>query len=341
MVYSSSFILAAERFKDGLYFFKRHVLYCGFGTLFFILGRHLNSYQLQKLAKPLLIFATLALVATLIPGIAHRVGGASRWISFFGFRFQPGELAKFAVILFVASQLQKKLAYQDSWKTGFLTYFVGVIPIYFALLLQPDFGTFVLLIATTMCMLWGAGVRLKYLLGTTLAFFPIAATLILAKPYRKARLLAYLDPWSDPAHKGFQIIQSFVAFYEGSFFGVGLGNSREKLFYLPEAHNDFIFSVIGEELGLLGVVFVIALFLLIIRHGIQTALRTQNTFNRGLALGITSVLGLQAFCNMGVVTGLLPTKGFPLPLVSYGGSSLLVTLFMLGILSRLAETKSQ
>lgn len=339
MVYSSSFILAAERFKDGLYFFRRHFAYCVFGAFSFWLGRHLSNQRLIQIAKPLLIGTTIVLLLTLLPGVSHRVGGASRWINVFGFTFQPGELAKLAVVLFVAVQLQKKLSFQENWKTGFLTYFVGALPIYFALLLQPDFGTFVLLVTTTMFMLWGSGVRLRYLLGATAAMIPLATALVLAKPYRKARLLAYLDPWSDPAHKGFQIIQSFVAFYEGGLFGVGIGNSREKLFYLPEAHNDFIFSVIGEELGLLGVVFVIFLFLLIIRHGIQTALRAENRLSRALALGITSIFGLQAFCNMGVVTGLLPTKGFPLPLVSFGGSSLLVTLFMLGVLSRLAENR--
>lgn len=337
MVYSSSFILAADRFKDGLYFFKRHFIYCCIGAGVFFLGRNISIKQLMRATRPLLITTTVLLFAALIPGISHKAGGAARWISLAGFTFQPSELAKFSVILFVALQLHFKLPLQDNWKTGLLTYFVGALPVYFALVLQSDFGTTALLVMTTMFMLWGSGVRLKYLLTSVLGAVPIGAFLILGKAYRRARLMTFLDPWSDPAHKGFQIIQSFVAFYEGRFLGVGLGNSKEKLFFLPEAHNDFIFSVIGEELGLVGVLFVVALYLIIIRHGIRTAMQLRDTFSRALALGITCLIGLQAFCNMGVAIGLLPTKGFPLPLISFGGSSLLITLFMLGILSKLSD----
>ena len=205
------------------------------------------------------------------------------------------------------------------------------------LLCQPDFGTVALLLCSTFCMLLAAGVRTRYLVTTLAAVLPTGAALILISPYRRARVLGFLDPWSDPAHKGFQVIQSFIAFFSGKWFGVGLGNSREKLFYLPEAHNDFIFAVVGEELGLMGVAFFVALFLVVVWRGLNAAQRLEGPFERALAAGIACCIGLQAFFNMGVVLGLLPTKGLPLPLISYGGTSLIVTLFMLGIVAQLSE----
>jgi cell division protein FtsW len=281
--------------------------------------------------------AALGLACALIPGVAHRSGGATRWISVYGLTFQPSEFAKLAVLIFVATQLSRKLDQQDNLRSGLLTYFIGAIPIYILLLCQPDFGTVALLFCSTFCMLFVSGVRIKYLAITVASLVPTAAALILTTPYRRDRLLGFLDPWSDPAHKGFQVIQSFIAFFSGRWFGVGLGNSREKLFYLPEAHNDFIFAVVGEELGLLGVLFFVVLFLIVIWRGLGVAALLKEPFERGLAAGIATCLGLQAFFNMGVVLGLLPTKGLPLPLISYGGSSLIVTLFMLGVLARLSE----
>lgn len=337
MVYSSSFIFAQERFKDGLYFFKRHLMFSVVGMATFVAGWRLPLEKLRPNTKRIYLLALVALVCVLIPGIGHKVGGARRWISIFGFTFQPAEFAKLAVMLFVATQLSRKLGQQDNFRTGFLTYFIGAVPLYFLLLMQPDFGTVALLLCTTFCMLLASGVRVKYLVTSVALLVPTASILIFTSPYRKARVLGFLDPWSDPAHKGFQIIQSFIAFYSGKFFGVGLGNSREKLFYLPEAHNDFIFAVVGEELGLLGVLFFVALFLTIVMRGLKAVERLEQPFERGLAAGITACIGLQAFFNMGVVLGLLPTKGLPLPLISYGGTSLIVTLFMLGLLAQLAE----
>jgi cell division protein FtsW len=337
MVYSSSFIFAQDRFKDGLYFFKRHVVFIACGIVAFVVGFRISITRLRRWAPRMVVVSGLALVAALIPGISHKAGGASRWISFFGMTFQPSELAKLAVLVYVASQLSKKLDQQTNWRSGFLTYFIGVLPLYLLLLTQPDFGTVALLLCATCCMLLACGVRLRYLFGAAGAIIPASALLIAMSPYRRARVLGFLDPWSDPAHKGFQVIQSFLAFYSGKWFGVGLGNSREKLFYLPEAHNDFIFAVVGEELGLLGVLLFVSLFLVLVLRGLTTAQRLDDPFEKGLAVGITSLIGLQAFFNMGVVLGLLPTKGLPLPLISYGGTSLVITLFMLGLLVQLSE----
>ncbi len=340
MVYSSSFIFAQERFKDGLYFFKRHLIFMGAGLGTFVLGWRLPIDRLRQYTFLLMLAALLILVGALVPGLAHRSGGASRWITIFGLTFQPSELAKLAVLIFVATQISRKIDYQENFRTGFLTYFIPVIPVYVLLLCQPDFGTVALLLCTTFCMLLACGVRIKYLVTTMAVLVPTATSLILTSSYRRARLMSFLDPWSDPAHKGFQVIQSFIAFFSGKWFGVGLGNSREKLFYLPEAHNDFIFSVVGEELGLFGVLFFVGLFLVIVLRGLTAAQKIERPFERALTVGISVCIGLQAFFNMGVVLGLLPTKGLPLPLISYGGTSLVITLFMLGLLAQLSETRN-
>lgn len=337
MVYSSSFIFAQERYHDGLFFFRRHLLFIGVGLSTFALGWRLPVEVLRRHAFLLLACAGAALVGALVPGLSHRTGGASRWISLFGFTFQPSEIAKPAVILFVAAQISRKISRQDNFRSGFLTYFISALPIYALLLLQPDFGTVALLLCTTFCMLLAAGVRPRYLITTVSFLIPAATILIAISPYRRARVLSFLDPWSDPARKGFQVIQSFIAFFSGRWTGVGLGNSREKLFYLPEAHNDFIFAVVGEELGLIGVMFFVALFLVVVWRGLNVAQRTDAPFERATAAGIACCVGLQAFFNMGVVLGLLPTKGLPLPLISYGGTSLIMTLFMLGLLAQLSE----
>lgn len=339
MVYSASFIQAQELYKDGYHFFKRHVIFTAIGLIAFFIGWWFPAKKFERFSILFLILAVIGLIATFIPGIAHRAGGANRWIHIFGFSFQPAEFAKFAVIVWVARQITRKVEFQDNFRSGFLTYFLAILPIYFLLLIQPDFGTTVLLLCTSIFMMIAGGVCLRYLFSAAAFLIPIASLLILTSPYRRARLLAFIDPWSDPAHKGFQIIQSWLAFYSGKWLGVGVGNSHEKLFYLPKAHNDFIFAVIGEEWGLFGVVFLVSLFLLIVWRGLTAASRLTDAFQRSLAVGISCLIGLQAFFNMGVVLGLLPTKGLPLPLISYGGSSLVITLFLLGILVQLSEIK--
>lgn len=340
MVYSSSFVFAKDRYGDGLFFFKRHLVHGAVGIGAFLLAWRLPIEKLRAAAVPALLAVTALLAATLIPGLSRHAGGAARWISVAGFTFQPSELAKFAVILYVATQLSRKLGRQDNWRSGFLAYFTGTLPIYALLLIQPDFGTAAVCAAVTFLMLLGCGVRMRYLVAAILLMIPAGALLVFSKAYRVQRVLGFLDPWSDPAHKGFQVIQSFLAFFSGKWFGVGLGNSHAKLLYLPEAHNDFIFAIVGEELGLFGVVFFVGLFVALAARGLKAAERLSDPFERGLAAGITSLVSIQAFFNMAVVLGLLPTKGLPLPLVSYGGTALITTLFLLGILARLAEKRS-
>lgn len=337
MIYSSSFIFAQDKFHDGLHFFKRQLVFFTMGLVAFAVGWRVPIDKMKRATMPILIAVGAALAFTLIPGISHKAGGAARWIGFLGFTFQPSELAKFAVILFVATQISRKIHNQDNWRSGFLTYFIGVVPLYILLLRQPDFGTTALCAGTTFLMLLASGTRARYLIGSIATLVPAAALLIFSSPYRQARVLGFLNPWSDPANKGFQVIQSFLAFHNGKLFGVGLGNSREKLFYLPEAHNDFIFAVIGAELGLAGVALVVTLFTIFVHRGLAIAAKLESPFEKALAAGITSMIGLQAFLNMAVVLGLLPTKGLPLPFVSYGGTAAIACLFMVGVLSQLSE----
>ncbi len=285
----------------------------------------------KKYALPIFCFSVFLLLLTLVPGIRHRAGGASRWISFGSFTIQPVEFAKIALIMLLASRLSEKVPFED-WKKGFLFQLWPSAVLIFLCMLQPDFGSAALIIATTAVLLYAGGVRLKYLLGSALAVVPFITAALLLAPYRRARLLTFLDPWAHPQGSGFQIIQSFIAFYRGGLFGVGLGNSKAKIFYLPEAHNDFILSVVGEELGFLGIGILSMAFLILIFRGIRAAARADTCHAALLASGLTVLLGFELFWNAAIVLGLFPTKGMNLPFISSGGSSIVCALAIIGIL---------
>jgi cell division protein FtsW len=345
MVYSASFIFAQERTGDGYAFITRQFFIAVVGVLGMLGVSMVPHEKFKQYAYPILGVATLMLLAVMIPGIGARAGGAQRWVSLGFMNFQPGEFAKFAVIVFVAFQLDRKSNRLHKVAAGMLSPFLASIPALALLLLQPDFGTTVMIAMITFLMMFVAGVPIKFL-GTALAFLIAAGgALIAAAPYRMARLMTFLDPWADPSGKGFQVIQSLIGFHNGQLTGAGLGNGKEKLFYLPEAHNDFIFAVIGEELGFLGVVGLVSAYLYLIYRGLRIATdcwrHHNDRFGLLLATGITLALGLQGFVNMGVVLGLLPTKGLTLPLVSYGGSALLVDLLAVGVLMSVARTREK
>jgi cell division protein FtsW len=251
-------------------------------------------------------------------------------------RFQPGELAKFAVIFFIARQLDLNLDHlRVEWRRTLPLWLVP-LPLFVFLLLQPDFGTTVIVSGVVLFMFFAAGVRPKFLLTALVPVLFTGLWLALGSEYRRARLLTYVDPWRDPSGKGFQILQSFVGLHNGGWLGAGLGNGREKLFYLPEAHNDFIFSVIGEELGFVGVLSLVMAYLYFMYRGLKISWIAKkyhgDRFGTYLALGITLALSFQGFVNIAVVLGLLPTKGLALPFISYGGSALVVDLFAVGVL---------
>jgi cell division protein FtsW len=344
MVYSSSFIYAQERTGDGFAFIKKQLVFAalGFGAMF--TASRIPYRKWADWAYPVATITIGMLGIVLIPGIGTRVLGAQRWLKLGPISVQPAEIAKFAMILFVAYQLEKKAADVRRFVPGVLANFIVPLPAMVLLLLQPDFGSTVMITGVIFIMMFLAGVPKRYLSGIAGLGGFLAGALVLGSPYRRARLMTFLDPWKDPLGKGFQVLQSMLGVHNGSLFGVGLGNGKEKLFYLPEAHNDFIFAVIGEELGFIGVVAVISAFCFFIYRGLKIAAdcweNRQDRFGALAATGITLALGLQGFVNMGVVLGLLPTKGLTLPFISYGGSALIVDLFAVGILLNISKGSS-
>jgi cell division protein FtsW len=341
MVYSASFIFAQERTGDGFSFIRKQLIFAGLGLAALVGVSHVDYRKWKEWAYPSLVVAFLLLALVLIPGVGTKVGGAQRWLRLGDFNFQPGELAKFAVIFFVARQLDRKKDRVHTFTAGVLAHFLVPFPALLLLLAQPDFGTTVMISMVIFVLMFLAGVPKRYLASTLLAAGLAGSWLIMGTAYRRDRVLAFMDPWTDPGGRGFQILQSFVGIHNGSLWGAGLGNGKSKLFFLPEAHNDFIFSVIGEELGFIGLAGVVVAFLYFTYRGLMIAWdckrKYHDMFGMLLAAGITLSIGLQGFVNMAVVLGLLPTKGLTLPLISYGGSALLIDLFAVGVLLSVAR----
>jgi len=336
MVYSASNIMAAKRFHDGFFFLKRQGLFAiiGFGIM---LGTmHIDYRFWKKMAVPALLLCLVLLVMVLIPGIGGKAGGSSRWIKLPGFNLQPSEMAKLALIMYMAYSLDKKQDKVKSFAVGIVPYMIILAILIGCLALQPDLGGALTLVAVAMTMLFAAGTRLSHIISMILLATPLLMYK-LSRGYHKGRMEAWTNPWSDPEGKGFQIIQSWLALGTGGVFGQGLGEGKQKLFYLPEAHTDFILSVVGEELGFLGVIVIIGMFFLLVQRAMRISVAAPDTFGRFLALGIAVLFGIEATVNMGVVTGLLPTKGLALPFISYGGSSLLISLFAVGILLNISS----
>lgn len=337
MIYSASAIYSLENLGDSLFFLKRHLIYVtiGFLCMFFVMS--LNLVSLRKFVKPLFIFSTFLLVLVLVPGLGKEVSGARRWFRFWIFSFQPSEFVKIIFILYIADLLAKKQTRIKSFLHSFLPVMlisgctVGLI------LMQPDLGMAVLLSIVVSIMSFAAGINLVYLSLVLISSLPLLYVLISSVPYRKNRIIAFLNPWKDPRGTGFQIIQSCLALGSGGLLGVGLGQSRQKLFYLPAAHTDFIFSIIGEELGFLGTAGVLGLFIIFIWQGAKIAFNSRDSFSQLLALGIVSIIALEAIINIGVSSGSLPTKGLPLPFISYGGSALIFNMMGVGLLLNIAK----
>jgi len=338
MVYSSSAIMAAERFHDGFYFLKRQLLYTLVGFVLMAVATYFNYKNWRKLAVISLLGSIALLALLFVPGFGVKVGGAMRWLRLPGLTVQPAELVKLTLVLYLAHSLTRKREKVRSLLKGYLPYMIVLALLLGMLLKQPDLGSAIIIAGVALAMLIVAGVRWRYLLPTILMTLPVVYFLIMQVDYRRRRIMAFLDPWDDPFDTGFQIIQSMVAFGKGGILGQGLGIGEQKLFYLPEAHTDFIFSVIGEELGLIGVLVVAALFLMLVLCGIRIALQCQEPFGRNLAFGLSFLIGLEAFVNLAVCMGLLPTKGLALPFISYGGTSLVVSLLAVGILLNISNS---
>jgi cell division protein FtsW len=336
MVYSASNIMAAKRFHDGFFFLKRQGLFAGLGFAIMLGVMRIDYHLWKKLAVPALLLCLVLLVMVLIPGIGGKAGGSSRWIKLPGFNLQPSEMAKLALIMYMAYSLDKKQDKVKSFAIGIVPHMIVLAILIGCLALQPDLGGALTLFAVAFTMLFAAGTRLSHIFSMILLAMPLLMYK-LSRGYHKGRMEAWTNPWSDPEGKGFQIIQSWLALGTGGVFGQGLGEGKQKLFYLPEAHTDFILSVVGEELGFLGVIVIVGMFFLLVQRAMRISVAAPDTFGRFLALGIAVLFGIEATVNMGVVTGLLPTKGLALPFISYGGSSLLISLFAVGILLNISS----
>jgi cell division protein FtsW len=338
MIYSSSSIYASERYKDGFFFLKRHLAFLGIGLLLTLFFMSIDYRNLKQYARPLLILSILLLVLVLIPGLGREVSGARRWFRFKFLSFQPSELASLAIIIYVADFISRKGNLIKTFLKGFLPPMVALGVCSLLIVVQPDLGSTIALGVVVLVMLFVAGVRPVFILSLLLSSLPALWILIFHVSYRKARILAFLNPWADPKGTGFQIIQSQIALGSGGLFGIGLGHSKQKLFYLPAAHTDFIFSIIGEELGLLGTIGVIILFIIFLQQGIKIVKNAPDKFGYFLALGLLTMIAFRAVINIGVSCGVLPTKGLPLPFISYGGSSFIFDMVSVGLLVNIART---
>ncbi len=332
MVYSAGAIYAADVHGDAFFYIRRHVIYVGLGLTMMCITAIIPYQRWRPWTYLILLAAAVLLLLVLVPGVGVTMGGATRWLKFGPVHLQPSELAKFALILYLAYSLEKKQSHIGTFSIGILPHLVLSGFVLCLILAEPDFGTTMTLAALLMVMMFIAGVRTLQLGALMAAGLPLAWVVLMGAEYRRARITAFIDPWEHQATSGFQLIQSWVAFRSGGLFGTGLGESSQKLFFLPAAHTDFILSVLAEEFGVLGVVGVVLLFAVVVHRGVTVCLQAPDLFGRLLGMGLAILVGMQAGINMGVVTGLLPTKGLTLPLISYGGSSLVLTLAMLGVL---------
>ncbi len=339
MVYSASSALAINKFGSGYFFLKKQALFAFAGIVVLVLSRHFPYKYYRILAYPLLGLSLLLLAIIQFTDLGLSAGGSIRWMRLGSFSFQPSELARIALVIYLAYSMEKKAEQIKNFSIGFVPH-VMVLGLFSGLIfIQPDFGSVAILGALTWIMLFIGGVRLSQLLPSLLIIIPAAYLFLINAEYRVKRILGFLNPWEYPADEGYQMVHSLMAFGTGGLWGTGIGKGYQKLFYLPEPHTDFIFSVIGEELGLLGVLVIIALYAWIVIRGVAIARKAPDLFGSYLAIGLTVAIGLQIVVNMGVTLGLLPTKGLTLPLLSYGGTSLLLNMASIGILMNVSAAK--
>jgi len=347
MVYSSSIAMAEAEKMTGYrmyYFLQRHAIYLVLGVIAAFVAFQVPIAIWQKFAPALFIIGGFLLVIVLIPGVGREVNGSRRWISLGFITMQPSELMKFFAVLYAADYTVRKAAFMHDFKKGFLPMAAVMVFVSAMLLREPDFGALVVITAIAMAILFLGGLNWRVFAGLIVLLAGAFAVLIISSPYRLQRIVGFMDPWADAYGKGYQLSHSLIAFGRGEWFGVGLGGSVEKLFYLPEAHTDFLLAVVAEELGLVGVFIVIALFAFLIYRAFMVgreAMMREKYFAALVAQGIGVWLSVQAFINMGVNMGLLPTKGLTLPFLSYGGSGIMVNCLAVAVLLRIdAENRS-
>lgn len=337
MVYSASHIWAMYKYDDVFFFVKRQALFVGAGVLAMLFIMQVPYTVWKRYANILLMLCFILLILVLVPGIGLVRGGAQSWIGVGAFSIQPSEFTKLGLIIFLASLLSSKQKYITSFKKGFLPSLLLVFTAFGLIMLQPDLGTGVVLVLTCAIMIYIAGAKISHFIGLGVFGLIGFVYLIASAPYRISRITAFLNPWEDPLGDGFQIIQSLYAIGPGGLMGVGFGNSLQKYFYLPEPQTDFIFAILGEEFGFIGGIIMILLFFLLTWRGIIIALEAPDVFGRFMAIGIVSMLTIQTMINISVVIGLIPVTGITLPFLSYGGSSLVLTLASVGILLNISK----
>jgi len=340
MVASASFSFAEHRLGDQLFFFKRHLAYLLIAAGAMAVGFFVSPSVWANYGRLWIMLAVFLLIIVLIPGIGREVNGSRRWLAFAGFTLQVSELVKVATVVFLAAHLEKhRDTLSDDWREFFKLIAVIVV-LSILLLMEPDFGSAVTLSCTFMALLFLGGSHIRQFSLVFAAGLLAIGALAYTAPYRLERLATYLDPWADPFNAGYQLIQSLIAFGRGEWFGVGLGQSVQKMLYLPEAHTDFVFAIFAEEFGFVGVLCLMSLYVLLILRALQLgklAIGRKNWYAAFVLIGFGLLLSGQTFINLGVNAGLLPTKGLTLPFVSYGGSSLLVCCAMIGMMLRFAH----
>jgi len=336
MVFSASAVMAKERYGSAYEFLIKQMIWAVAGLIAMLVAMKVDYKHLKQ---PAIVFTLLGATTVFLISVffLDRAHGTHRWFHLGQLSFQPSELAKPTLILFLAWFLENKTKAMDDWRNTLLPAVAPTVVFLGLIVFQPDLGTAIACAGITACVLFVAGIRLRYFGYAFLASLLPLYFLIFHVSYRKDRILAFLNPYADPQGRGFHMIQSLIAVATGGVTGLGLMEGKQKLFYLPEPHTDFIFAVTAEELGLVGALTVVILFAIFLWRGTRAALRTQDNFGRFLAVGITSMIVLQAFINISVVLGLMPTKGIPLPFVSYGGSSLFVTLACVGVLLNITK----
>jgi cell division protein FtsW len=332
MVYSASSALALKKYGSDYFFLKKQACFSLIGVVVLVAFSYIPFRLYRVLTYPALVVTLLMLVAVAFTGWGVTAGGSARWLQLGPLRFQPSELARMALVVYLAYSMSKKDELLRDFYVGFLPHILVLGLLTMLLMVQPDFGSVVIFCVLTWIMLFVGGCRITHLLSVIVLLAPMVWLFMTQADYRVKRLMSFLDPWRYPTDEGYQIVHSFMAFGTGGITGTGIGKGYQKLFYLPEPHTDFIFSVIGEELGLIGVMTVILLYGFMLMRGIRIARHAQDRFAALLAMGITVTIGLQVCINMGVVLGLLPTKGLTLPFLSYGGTSLLINMAAVGIM---------
>ncbi len=341
MVYSSTALMSTKEYGSSFHYLWKHIFTVLAGLITMFILSKIDYRKFRPLVILLLVFSLILLVLVFVPGIGLSANGARRWIRLWPNTFQPSELLKVTLVIFLADYMSKNIHRMKDFRYGVLIP-VGVMLVFQGIIIiQPDFGAVMSIGILTIGLLFLGGARLKHIGACILLSLPVIYSLLFSVPYRKKRIMAFLDPWQDPFESGFQLVQSFIAFGRGSVFGVGIGGSKQKLFFLPEVHTDFIFSLIGEEVGLIGALAVVGIFIWIFVKGVMIANRTGDSFSYYLALGLTMMIACQALINFSVTTGLMPTKGLPLPFISYGGSALLNNMAAMGILISISRRNGQ